>query len=113
MANRPNKKQQNNLPPLAPKYQQANIFEERENVEFLYNTTNLFLRSTLYSSSSLTAPYPYIISQPSQHGQQLRQPQPPQQLQLPQPPQPLQPLQPLEIQNQTKLKVRINLLFFF
>ncbi|CAI2201977.1 1085_t:CDS:1, partial [Funneliformis geosporum] len=44
-----------NLPPLLPKYQQANIFEKRENVEFskLYNNDNMdsFSRNYLPSKN--------------------------------------------------------------
>ncbi|CAI2197668.1 18552_t:CDS:1, partial [Funneliformis geosporum] len=49
-----NQKQQlKNLPPLLPKYQQANIFKKRENVEFskLYNNDNMDLFSRNYLPS--------------------------------------------------------------
>ena len=88
-----NQKQQlKNLPPLLSKYQQANIFEECENVEFskLYNNDNMesFSRNylpsknlSIFYSSSLMMLYPYMISQPSQPPQQLQLQQLPQQLQ--------------------------------
>src|SRR5256885_14745635 len=81
------RQQQIRLPPLAPKYQQVNVFEERKNVEslHLYNkypynadsfSRNFHSPKSSSTYASLMTSQPHMISQTSQSQQPLQPLQP-------------------------------------